>query len=223
MKDTTTTRTTMDGRHLGLLIPGVFALLAVGTVAAMVVTNGAAERREATLPAGTVIIATLDHTVSTKESEVGDAVRLEATEPVRLGDTTVIPIGAVIHGEVTHSKDGGRIAGAPELTLRFTEMEADGERYRLDSRPFRIRGKSDALESTAEIGGGALAGGILGGVLGGGGGAVKGAVAGAIIGTGVAIATDGDDLVLPAGVALKIELAAPLAVTYRPVTDATDD
>jgi hypothetical protein len=127
----------------------------------------------------------------------------------------VIPAGAVVRGEVTHAKGGGRIAGAPELTLRFTELEAGGERYLIDSRPFRIRGKSDAVESAVEIGGGAVAGGILGGVLGGGKGALGGAVAGAAIGTGVAIATDGDDLVLPAGTRLKIELAAPLTVTYR--------
>jgi hypothetical protein len=218
MQDSTK-HTTAGGKHSGLLIPGVFTVLAAGTIAAMVVTNDTGARREATLPAGTVIVAALDGTVSTKESRVGDAIRLETTEPVRLDDETVVPAGAQIHGEVTHTKDGGRIAGAPELTLRFTELEADGERYRMDAQPFRVRGKGDAIESAAQIGGGAVAGGILGGVLGGGSGAVKGAVAGAAIGTGVAIATDGDDLVLPTGVKLKIELTAPLAVTYRPATD----
>jgi hypothetical protein len=145
-------------------------------------------------------------------------VQLETTEPVSLGPDIVIPVGAMVRGEVTHAKGGGRIAGAPELTLRFTELESGGERYRIDAEPFRVRGKSDGVESAAEIGGGAVAGGILGGVLGGGGGAVKGALAGAAIGTGVAIATDGDDLVLPAGTRLKIALAAPLTVTYRPDT-----
>ncbi|HEX9633750.1 MAG TPA: hypothetical protein VGA02_14910 [Gemmatimonadales bacterium] len=219
MPHSTQPTTAAGGKRFGLLLPGVFTVLAASTIAAMVITSDSAPRREATLPAGTVLIAALDRSVSTKESRIGDAVRLETTEPVRLADEAVVPAGAVILGEVTHSQDGGRIAGAPELTLRFTELEADGERYRMDARPFRIRGKNDALESAAQIGGGAVAGGILGGVLGGGGGAVKGAVAGAAIGTGVAIATDGDDLVLPAGVKLKVELAAPLALTYRPATD----
>jgi hypothetical protein len=219
MQDETRPTTAAGGKRVGLLLPGVFTVLAASTIAAMVITSDSAPRREATLPAGTVIIAALDRTVSTKESRIGDAVRLETTEPVWLENEAVIPAGAVIHGEVTHSQDGGRIAGAPELSLRFTELEADGEQYRMDARPFRIRGKNDALESAAEIGGGAVAGGILGGVLGGRGGAVKGAVAGAAIGTGVAIATDGDDLVLPTGVKLRVELAAPLALTYRPATD----
>ncbi len=211
------TPTTSSRRWLsGPLLPAVTMLLAAGAVAAMVVTTGDGDTREATVPPGTMLVAALDRTVSTKVSAVGETVRLETTEPVSLGPDTVIPAGAAVHGEVTHAKGGGRIAGAPELTLRFTELEAGGERYLIDSRPFRVRGKSDAVESAVEIGGGAVAGGILGGVLGGGKGALGGAVAGAAIGTGVAIATDGDDLVLPAGTRLKIELAAPLTVTYRP-------
>jgi hypothetical protein len=212
-----TTPTTTSGRHLpALVIPALFLLLGGGAIAAVVVSAGGGERREATVPPGTIVVAALDRTVSTKVSAVGETVHLETTEPVRLGADTVIPAGAVVRGEVTHAQGGGRIAGAPELTLRFTELKADGERYRIDARPFRVRGKSDGVESAAQIGGGAVAGGILGGVLGGGGGAVKGALAGAAIGTGVAIATDGDDLVLPAGTRLKIELAAPLTISYRP-------
>jgi hypothetical protein len=218
MLDSTRPTTAAGGKHSGLLLPGVFTVLAAGTIAAMVVTGDNGARQEATLPAGTVIIAALDRTVSTRDTRVGDAIELETTEPVHLSDERVVPAGARIYGEVTHAKGGGRIAGAPELTLRFTELEADGERYRMDTQPFRIRGKNDALESAATIGGGAVAGGILGGVLGGGSGAVKGAVAGAAIGTGVAIATDGDDLVLPTGVKLKVALSAPLTVTYRPAT-----
>jgi hypothetical protein len=162
MPHSTQPTTAAGGKRFGLLLPGVFTVLAASTIAAMVITSDSAPRREATLPAGTVLIAALDRSVSTKESRIGDAVRLETTEPVRLADEAVVPAGAVILGEVTHSQDGGRIAGAPELTLRFTELEADGERYRMDARPFRIRGKNDALESAAQIGGGAVAGGIPG-------------------------------------------------------------
>ena len=214
-----TTPTSLSDRRLpALLLPAVLLLIGGGAIAAMVSTTGTGDTREATVPPGTVFVAALDRTVSTKVSAVGERVQLETTEPVSLGPDIVIPVGAMVRGEVTHAKGGGRIAGAPELTLRFTELESDGERYRIDAEPFRVRGKSDGVESAAEIGGGAVAGGILGGVLGGGGGAVKGALAGAAIGTGVAIVTDGDDLVLPAGTRLKIALAAPLTVTYRPDT-----
>jgi uncharacterized protein YcfJ len=78
-----------------------------------------------------------------------------------------------------------------------------------------VTGKSDVRETAAEIGGGALAGGILGGVLGGGSGVAKGAVAGAVLGTGVAVATKGDQLVLPAGQRIKVHLNEALSVQYR--------
>jgi hypothetical protein len=192
-----------------LLLPALFTLLAAGTIAGMVVATGA-DRREETLPAGTVLIAALDHAVSARDASVGDLVRLETTEPVSLGTDTVIPVGAWIHGEVTEAADGARVVGTPALTLRFTELEAGGARYRIDSEPFRVHGTDDALARSA-----GMAGGLLGGVLGGGSGAVGGARAGAVLDTGVALATDGDDLVLPAGARLRIHLAAPVAVTYR--------
>jgi hypothetical protein len=44
---------------------------------------------------------------------------------------------------------------------------------------------------------------------------LKGAVLGGAIGTGVAIATDGDDLTLPAGQQLRIRLAEPVTVEVK--------
>lgn len=202
------------GRLAGVALPAVFIVLAAGAVAAAVLTGDDGHRREAELPTGTVLVAALTSTISTEVSEVGDPVRLETTEPVTVDGDTVLPAGSVLLGEVTHAEGGGRIGGAPALTLRFTAVEVDGERYRVETQPFRVRGKDDALESAAQIGGGAVAGGVVGGVLGGGGGALKGALAGAAIGTGVALATDGDDLTLPTGLKLKVTLAAPLTVTY---------
>jgi hypothetical protein len=206
-------RTTSGGRSLltTVLLPGAF-VVAVATVVGATIFAGGDDKVEVTVPAGTVLIAALDHTVSTKSSEVGTEVRLETVEATRLDGDAVLPAGTVISGEVTHSHGGGRVAGAPELTLRFTELEVDGETYRIEAQPFRVKGKSDALESAAEIGGGAVVGGVVGGVIGGGSGALKGAVVGGAIGTGVAIATDGDDLTLPAGQKLRIRLTEPVTV-----------
>jgi hypothetical protein len=194
------------------------AVIGVG-VASAVILGAGPERREAIIPEGTTLIAALDRTISTEHSRVGDAVALHTVQPLRLADGASIAAGVEIQGEVTHAKGGGRIAGAPELTLRFTELTVDGEVYALPSDAFRVRGKNDAGESAATIGGGAVAGGIVGGLLGGGDDVLKGAVAGAAIGTGVAVATKGDQLVLPSGVRLRIRLNAPLTVRYVPLAD----
>jgi len=185
----------------------VLSVAAVGVVVAAVMTGTG--KVEVTVPAGTRMIAALDQTVSTKSSDVGQRIELTTVDPIQLKDGHVLPEGVTIRGEVTHSKDGGRIAGAPELTLRFTEMEVLGEDYPIMADPFRVVGKSDLGESAAEIGGGAVVGGIVGAIT---GHPVRGAAIGAVIGTGVAVATDGDDIVLPAGQRLRLRLAEPVTV-----------
>jgi len=130
---------------------------------------------------------------------------------------TVVPAGATINGEVTHVEGVGRIKGGAELTLRFTELVMpDGKSYAISAEPFRVKGKSEGKSSALQIGGGAVAGGILGGVLGGKDDIAKGAAAGAVIGTGVAIATKGDQIVIPAGQKMKVTLEAPVTVVTKP-------
>ena len=196
------------------------ALVGVAVISAVVFGRGRT-RREATIPAGMTLVAALEHGLSTERSRAGDNITLRTTAPIRLDADEVIPEGVVIHGSVTQAKGGGRVAGRPELGLRFTDLEVDGERYAITADPFRIRGQNDAAQSAAVIGGGAVAGGILGRVIGGKSGTLKGAVAGAVIGTGVAVATEGDQLVLPAGQKLRIRLSSPVTVTYRPQSDTS--
>ena len=203
-------------RLLRIAIP---AVIGVGLVTA-VVLGGGHSRRAVTIPAGTVLVAALNDEVSTAGSDVGDDITLRTVAPIRLRDA-IIPEGAVIRGEVAKAKGGGRIAGAPELVLQFSELEVSGERQAIAAEPFRVTGKSEAGKSAVEIGGGAVAGGILGRVLGGRSGTLKGAVVGAAIGTGVALHSEGGQLVLPAGQQLRIRLTGPVTVSYLPARSAT--
>ena len=193
----------------------IFALLGVGLVSAVVLGRGH-EKRTATIPAGTALVAALEREVSTERSRVGDNVELRTVNPIRLGAGVEIPAGVLVRGTVTEAKGGGRIAGAPQLGLRFTEIEVDGDRRTISAQPFHVSGKNDAGKSAVQIGGGAVAGAILGRVVGGKGGTAKGAVVGAAIGTGVAVATEGGHIVLPAGQRLRVRLEDPVTVAYRP-------
>lgn len=177
------------------------------------------KEKEETLTAGTSFTAALQSTVDTGKNKAGDNVALRTLEPVRVNEKTVVPAGATINGELTHVEGAGRIAGAAELTLRFTELlMADGTSYAVSCEPFRLKGKSDAKESATEIGGGAVAGGVVGGILGGKKDILKGAAVGAVLGTGVAVATKGDQIVLPAGQKLKVTLNAPVAIKLKAAT-----
>lgn len=189
-----------------LLRIAVPALVAVGVFAAVMLGRSSG-RRTVTLASGTELVASLDGTISTERSRAGDQVVLHTVQPIALEGHAAIPEGAMVRGEVTHLKGGGRIAGAPELALSFTELEIDGHTYPITTAAFEVKGKSDARESAAEIGGGAVVGGLLKGV--------KGAIVGAAVGTGVAVATKGDQLTLYEGQRIRIRLTQPVTVQYR--------
>jgi hypothetical protein len=194
------------------LLIGVAALAGVGIAGAAIVKSGDGERK-ATIPAGTMVVGALQNTVSTKTAEPGTVVVLTTTAPLVLGEGVTIPSGMQLRGEVTHAKGGGRIAGAPELTIRFTRLVVNDNRYQVAAEPFRVKGTSDAKESAIEIAGGTVVGAVVGKVT---GSVVRGAVIGAAIGTGVAVLTKGDQIVLPAGQRLRVRLTEPVTVRYAP-------
>ena len=102
----------------------VGAVVSFGAVTA-VVLGGTRTREEATVPAGAELVAALEQDVSTARSHPGDAIALRTIEPIPVAPNEEIPAGAVIHGSVAEARSGGRVAGAPELSLRFTELEVD--------------------------------------------------------------------------------------------------
>lgn len=167
-----------------------------------------------TLAAGTAVEARLESAVATDKNRVGDPVVLRTTESVVTNGRTAVPAGSVVHGTVTHVRAAGRVKGAAELTVRFTELELpNGQRFAITCEPYRQAAKGDGKESAAEIGGGAAVGGVLGGVLGGKDDVLKGAAIGAAVGTGVAVATKGEQIVLPAGRTLRVRLASPVTLS----------
>lgn len=200
-------------------------LAAVGGVAVVAAVALGRSRgiHVATIPAGTTLVATLDEAVSTEHARPGDVVRLHTIAPIRLdGGRTTIPSGVVVQATVTESKGGGRIAGAPVLALRFTDVVVDGGRRSIDAEPYRLQGRNDLGKSAAQIGAGTVAGALLGRVVGGKGGTAKGAVVGAAAGTGVAVATPGGQVVLPAGQTVRIHLDGPVTVAYHPRSERSN-
>ena len=74
-----------------------------------------------------------------------------------------------------------------------------------------MRGKSESSNSLKKVIGGAVAGGVVGAVA---GDVSKGVLIGAALGTGVAVATDGGNIILAQGQQIAVRLAEP--VTIRP-------
>ena len=131
---------------------GLAKILAVATgvagagVLAVMLVGSPDGGRTATIPAGTELVGALEQTVSTGQATTGQAVFLNTTEPFHVNSHVTLPAGISIRGEVTHSKSGGRRAGAPELTLQFDEIEWEGRSYLIEAEPFRVDGKTDPLQ-----------------------------------------------------------------------------
>jgi hypothetical protein len=199
-----------DGRTK--VIAGMMSVATVGLLAATVARSAGGTVR-AKIPAGTRLVGALDRTVSTARTQPGEPVQLRTVASLELADGTTVPAGIVIEGEVVRARGGGRVAGAPDLTIRFTTLSLQGQRQEIAADPLRVRGKDDLSESAALIGGGAVIGGVVGALA---GNTTAGIAAGAVIGTGTAVATRGDQIVLPAGQKQRVRLAEPVTVQFKP-------
>lgn len=167
-----------------------------------------------TIPSGATIPVTLQATLSSEASKEGDAFTMTANRDFRVDGATAIPEGTVITGTVTRAtpakrpESGGVLVLAPGLvrlegrTMKLSgSVTADGE---------ELEGEASHSADWKKIAAGAGVGGILGGVLKGG----KGALAGVVLGGGGAfLATKGEELELPTGAQLTLELTRPATVS----------
>jgi hypothetical protein len=168
-------------------------------------------KAEQTLAAGTVIRASLNHSLSTENNTAGDAFTMKVVDSLKVDEKTVVPIGSTIKGVVAESARSGRVKGRAHMALQFTELILPNGR----SYPIQAAGISHMAPTTKKrdammIGGGAGLGAAIGGIAGGGKGAGIGAASGAGAGTGVVLATRGKETGFSAGSTLNVKLTEPL-------------
>jgi hypothetical protein len=164
---------------------------------------------EGVIPVGQELDVRLQDTLSSETNQVEDRFVATTVVDLRVGERVVIPAGSELRGVVSSVHEAGRVERKGSLTATFDQIKVDG-------RTYPMRGTVvDAMESEGvkgeigKIGTGAGVGAIIGGILGG----VKGALAGVLIGGGgVIAATEGKDVVLPAGTLLRVRLDSPPAV-----------
>lgn len=173
--------------------------------------------REVTLPAGTVLVATLQQGVSTNGSQEGQPVSARVAQPVTVDGETVVPAGTVLHGEVVQADRTPRIGGRARLGLAFTRLELPSGEDAAMNASFEAVGKSQVKKDAATIGGATVGGAILGRVIGhqsgeDADGTAVGAVVGGAIGSGVALSNRGQDVALGAGATIRVALDGPVTV-----------
>src|SRR4051812_37245869 len=76
------------------------------------------------IPEGTKIRVRLENTISSATAEEGQIVELSVSEPVKLGDLTVIAEGARVTGTVTEAHEKRRMGRAGKLDFSIDRVKA---------------------------------------------------------------------------------------------------
>jgi hypothetical protein len=171
-----------------------------------------------TVPAGTILEVAFLDALSSRANLEGDPFRARVTEDVSVDGMVVIPAGSMIRGTVVEAVSLKKIGGTAKLALDFSRLELPtGEVVPIDA-VFAEAGKSETKRDAATIGGAAAGGALLGRLLSKSDktkGTVLGAVVGAAAGTAIAAKTEGEEVELPAGTEIAIQLTTPSQVTVR--------
>ncbi|HEV2903922.1 MAG TPA: YMGG-like glycine zipper-containing protein [Pyrinomonadaceae bacterium] len=171
------------------------------------------------VPDGTRIVGTLENTLSTRASRVGDRFTMRVIGPREFE-------GAIIEGHVSQVERSGRLTGRSVLTLDFDSIrlrdgrshqfagmveevrETDGDIVRVDTEG-TVRDDSQTSRTTTRTAIGTAVGAIIGAIAGGGKGAAIGAILGAGGGAGSVYVEGRNDLELQPGTEITLRAGAP--------------
>ena len=171
------------------------------------------------VPDGTRIVGTLENTLSTRASHVGDRFTMRITGPREFE-------GAIVEGHVSQVERSGRLTGRSVLTLDFDTIrlrdgrsyqfagmveevrETDGDIVRVDTEG-TVRDDSQTSRTTTRTAIGTAVGAIIGAIAGGGKGAAIGAIIGAGGGAGSVYVEGRNDLELQPGTEITLRAGAP--------------
>lgn len=200
-------------------------LLATGLLSTIPLSGQSID--DTVIPGKSAVFISLQQTLNTKSARSGDKFSSQVEVPVTAHDRIVIPVGSYIIGYVDKSKRAGRLKGKAELTLKFDTVilpdgttrymragvhSSEGYATDLDNEDGRIQGQGGA---NGEVAGGAASGAVTGSIIGilvgssrgnVGRGAAAGAAIGAAVGGIMALFKRGEDVVLPRGSTLTIQL-----------------
>jgi type IV secretory pathway VirB10-like protein len=171
-----------------------------------------------TVPAGTRLEVELTRTLASNTSSPGDAFRARVSEDVMQDGLVAIPRGSEILGEVTEAVPLKKIGGQARLALKLTDLVLPSGKTVPVEASFIQEGRNENGRAAATIGGAAAGGAILGRILGKGDrtrGGIVGAILGAAAGTAIASKTPGEEVVIPEGSVVPLQLDDAVQVRVR--------
>ena len=183
-----------------------------------------------TVPSGTRFLVRLEDELSTRKHKMNKKFKAKTLEPLQTADGIVLAPGAEIRGHISRVEPAG-LTGRARLWLTFDEIKTPGGKMPLvadvvsvpgdhsvrpgESKEGEIeartsKGRRDVEAAAAGAAIGAVVGATAKGGKGAGLGAALGGIAGFLISSGV-----GQELDLPKGTKLELQLDRPLYVEKR--------
>lgn len=174
---------------------------------------------------GELVVGTLNDSLSTGTSRVGDRFTMTVRQPTQFE-------GATIDGHVSHIERSGRLTGRSVMTLDFDNIHLrDGRTYRFagivesartyDGNTVRVdnegtvRDESQTNKTGQRAAIGTAVGAIIGAIAGGGKGAAIGAIIGAGGGAGSVYVQGRNDLELSRGSEITVRATGPSGSALR--------
>ena len=170
------------------------------------------------LEAGTKIQVQMDTEINSAVSGVNDTFTTKLSEPLKVRETIVLPVGTVIEGRITKAERAANGGKGGILSVRFETIRFEnGEKREIEGVLVNeLKAASSQKANVLTVVGGTALGALLGAVSGTGSGALIGAGVGAGAGTGVAFIRKGKNVRIKTDEKFEIELTK--AVTL-PVLD----
>ena len=162
------------------------------------------------LPAGTKIRIQMDNEINSKVSSPGDTFTTTISQPVKVRETVVLPIGTIIEGRVTKVKRAsiGRKNGSLLIAFEMLRMTTGEKREIKGVLVNQLTAESASAASVLTIAGGTALGAVFGTISKTDSGALIGAAIGTGAGAGIAFLRKGRDVRIKADEEFEIELTS---------------
>jgi hypothetical protein len=191
-----------------------FSLLFVITISANAQTDTSIYQ----LQVGTRIRVRMDNEINSKVSSENDTFTAKISEPLKVRESVVLPIGTIIEGRVTKVKRAALGGKSGSLEVSFESLRSiDGVKQKIEGVLVnRLMAEPSSAATVLTIVGGTAIGGIIGAVSKTQNGGLIGAGIGAGAGTSIAFLRKGKDVKIKTDEEFEIELTKDVTL---PVED----
>lgn len=173
--------------------------------------------------AGAVIDAQLNSDISSETTSNNDLISAQLTSDWIFNGVLIAPEGSIINGTVTDADASGMAMKNGQITIDFRELYTpDGRTIPLNAKKVSIKVDTNrAWNLTKSVAGGAIIGTGLAAIMlaltGGPSALLAGAIAGGSMGALAGATARGENVELPQGTPIQLQLSAPLQVEAYPL------